>query len=62
MHHHLMLALVGIGILSLVSQWLAWRLRVPAIMFLLTSGLLLGPTTGFLDPDAMFGDLLFPFV
>jgi len=62
MHHHLMLALVGIGILSLVSQWLAWRLRVPAILFLLTSGLLLGPTTGFLDPDAMFGDLLFPFV
>jgi len=61
MSHHILLLLVGIGILSLVSQWLAWRLRVPAILFLLTSGMLLGPVTGILDPDALFGELLFPF-
>lgn len=62
MDHHVMLVLVGIGIMSLISQWLAWRVRVPAILFLLASGLLLGPATGFLDPDAMFGSLLFPFI
>tara|TARA_R110002110_G_scaffold406421_1_gene626450 strand:+ start:278019 stop:279815 length:1797 start_codon:yes stop_codon:yes gene_type:complete len=57
-----MLILVVIGLLSLGSQWLAWRLRVPAILFLLASGILLGPTFGWLDPDALFGDILFPFI
>ncbi|MFV8817059.1 cation:proton antiporter [Haliea sp. E17] len=54
--------LVSIGLLSLFSQWLAWRIRVPAILFLLASGLLLGPVAGILEPDALFGDLLFPFI
>lgn len=62
MAHHVLLLLVGIGLLSLISQWLAWRLRVPAILFLLTSGLLLGPVTGVLDPDELFGQLQFPFI
>ena len=51
MHHHVMLALVGIGMLSLASQWLAWRFRIPAILFLLASGLVLGPATGLLNPQ-----------
>src|SRR5690606_9958221 len=42
--------------------WLAWRLRVPAILFLLLAGILLGPISGWLDPDDLFGDLLFPLV
>jgi NhaP-type Na+/H+ or K+/H+ antiporter len=62
MSHHILLLLVGIGLLSLASQWLAWRLRVPAILFLLSSGMLLGPVTGLLNPDELFGDLLFPFI
>ena len=62
MSHHILLLLVGIGLLSLASQWLAWRLRVPAILFLLSAGMLLGPVTGLLDPDELFGDLLFPFI
>lgn len=62
MSHHVLLLLVGIGLLALASQWLAWRVRVPAILFLLLSGLLLGPTLGWLDPDELFGELLFPFI
>lgn len=62
MHHEVLLVLTGIGLLSLASQWLAWRFRVPAILFLLASGLLLGPVAGVLDPDALFGELLFPFI
>lgn len=31
-------------------------------MFLLSAGLLLGPITGILNPDALLGDLLFPIV
>jgi NhaP-type Na+/H+ or K+/H+ antiporter len=62
MSHQVLLLLVGIGLLSLVSQWLAWWWRVPAILFLLTFGLLLGPVTDILDPDQLFGELLFPFI
>jgi len=57
-----MTVLVAIGAVTLVSQWLAVRLRLPAILFLVMGGLLLGPTTGLLNPDELFGDLLFPFV
>lgn len=56
----LMLGLVGL--LGFCCQWLAWRIKLPAILFFLLVGLLLGPTLGVLDPDALFGDLLFPFV
>lgn len=47
---------------GVVAQWLGWRLRVPAIVFLLVGGLIAGPVTGVLDPGATFGDLLFPAV
>ena len=56
------LSLAGIALISLLAQWLAWSLRVPAILFLLLSGLLLGPVTGVLDPDQLLGELLFPLV
>lgn len=62
MDHTVLLILVAIGLASLVSQWLAWRIRVPAILFLLAFGIVLGPLTGVLQPDALFGDLLMPFV
>ena len=51
------LAAIGFG-----AQWLAWRVRLPAILFLLLIGLALGPGLGWLDPDAAMGPLLFPFV
>ncbi|MFE1814850.1 cation:proton antiporter [Metapseudomonas otitidis] len=57
---HILLALGGIGLAALCSQWLAWRLRLPAILFLLLSGILAGPVLGVLDPGALFGPLLFP--
>ncbi|WOT06640.1 cation:proton antiporter [Shewanella youngdeokensis] len=55
-----MLALLGV--LSLFCQWLGWRLRLPAILPLLLCGLILGPMLGFFNPDAIFGDLLFPII
>lgn len=57
-----MMALAGIGIASLACQWFAWWVKLPAILFLLLLGLLAGPVFGVLDPDALFGDLLFPVV
>ncbi|MEJ2534690.1 MAG: cation:proton antiporter, partial [Gammaproteobacteria bacterium] len=52
-------ALIAAGALC---QWASWRLRLPAILPLLLVGLALGPGFGVLDPDAVLGDLLFPFV
>ena len=54
--------LAGIGVIGGLCQWAAWRLRLPAILFLLLAGILFGPVAGGLDPDKLLGDLLFPFV
>ncbi|NOU52040.1 sodium:proton antiporter [Pseudoalteromonas sp. JBTF-M23] len=54
--------IAGIAVFSVIAQWLAWALKVPAILFLLLIGLLLGPLTGQLSPDDLLGDLLFPVV
>ncbi|MFE8071263.1 sodium:proton antiporter [Marinobacteraceae bacterium S3BR75-40.1] len=56
------LQLASIGVLSLACQWLAWRLRTPAILLLLAGGILAGPLLGWLDPRPLFGDLLFPLI
>jgi len=56
------LTLSGVALVSLVCQLTAWRLRLPAILFLLLAGILLGPVFGLLQPDAFLGDLLFPLV
>lgn len=55
-----MLALIGV--LSLFCQWIGWKLRLPAILPLLLCGLTLGPGLDILNPDAIFGDLLFPII
>jgi len=48
--------------LGVLCQWLAWRMRLPAILPLLLVGLLLGPVFGVLNPDDLLGDLLFPVI
>lgn len=51
--------LIGSGI---AAQWLAWRVKLPSILLLLVFGFAAGPGLGWLDPDATFGDALFPLV
>ncbi len=48
--------------LCIFCQWLAWRVRLPAIIFLLIAGILIGPVSGLLDPELLLGDLFFPYV
>ncbi|MBV6271487.1 sodium:proton antiporter [Alcaligenaceae bacterium CGII-47] len=62
MNDHSVMLLAGIGMIAMLCQWVAWRLHLPAILFLLLAGLAVGPGIGWLDPDALFGDLLFPFI
>lgn len=62
MHESPVLAVAGIGLLGILCQWLAWWLKLPAILFLLIAGVVAGPVLGWLRPDALFGELLFPLV
>lgn len=58
----ILLAFGGIGAAAIGCQWLAWRLKLPAILFLLLAGIVMGPVIGWLDPQEMFGPLLMPLV
>ncbi|MDW3214512.1 MAG: sodium:proton antiporter [Ilumatobacteraceae bacterium] len=51
--------IVGVG---MAAQWLSWRTQIPSIILLLVAGLVLGPVTGVVDPDAFLGGTLFPIV
>jgi len=59
---HTVLAIAGITVAAILCQWFAWWVKLPAILFLLLAGIVAGPVTGWLRPDALFGELLFPFV
>lgn len=46
-----MIELAGIIILGIVAQWMAWRLKLPAILPLILIGLLVGPIATFYTAD-----------
>lgn len=62
MHQEAVIALSVIGIVAIFCQWFAWWVKLPAIVFLLIAGIILGPLTGWLNPEHLFGPLLFPMV
>lgn len=57
-----LIVIAGAFLTAASCQWLAWRVNLPAILFLLLAGMLAGPVLGVLDPDRLLGDLLLPFV
>jgi len=66
-----MVELASILVLSVFAQWLAWKIKVPAILPLIIIGLSLGPLSTFFTPDGskifsgdsiFSGDFLFSFV
>jgi len=59
---HPVTELATLVVLGIGATWLSWRLRVPSILLLLVAGFIAGPITGFLNPDLLLGDLLFPLV
>lgn len=58
----LVLAFSFVLVAGFTCQWLASYLKVPAILFLLLSGIFVGPIFHWLNPDKQLGALLFPFV
>jgi NhaP-type Na+/H+ or K+/H+ antiporter len=50
------------GLLGIGAQWLAWRLKLPAIVSFTLFGLLAGPTLGWIHPSRDLGSLLGPII
>ncbi|MGH8868551.1 MAG: cation:proton antiporter [Actinomycetes bacterium] len=53
--------LAAVVVLGVMVQWLAQRIRVPALVLLLAAGVLAGET-GLVKPDEYLGDALFPLI
>jgi NhaP-type Na+/H+ or K+/H+ antiporter len=62
MHIDPALTIAGVLLLGILCQWLAWRIKLPAILPLLFTGLALGPLLGWLHPQETLGELFFPLV
>lgn len=58
----ILLALAGIFVIGIGSQWLASLMRVPSILILLGVGIFVGPVMGWIHPDELLGDLILPIV
>ena len=54
--------LCGIVVIGFACQWAAWRLKLPAILFLLIAGIVAGPVLGWLDSATLLGNLMTPVV
>src|SRR5947209_8418560 len=57
-----MTGLALILVLGIGAQWLAWRIKIPSILLLLTFGFIAGPIAHWVQPDNLFGNLLLPLV
>ncbi len=62
MEHNQLIILAGLVVLGIFCQWLAWRLKTPAILPLLASGFLVGPVFNLVEPRELMGDLFFPVI
>ncbi|WP_372868943.1 cation:proton antiporter [Planomicrobium okeanokoites] len=48
--------------LGVISQWLAWRFRLPAIVLMSIAGLLVGPILNIIHPEESLGELFKPVI
>ena len=62
MSHVVATAVLCIAVAGVGAQWVAWRLRLPAIVLLFVFGLVIGPVLQILDPATAFGAALRPLV
>ncbi len=60
--HNIVLSIVTVAGLGVGAQWLAWRLKMPAIVLLAAVGLIMGPGLDLIHPSQDFGDFLQPVV
>ncbi|PSL40549.1 sodium/proton antiporter (CPA1 family) [Planomicrobium soli] len=48
--------------LGILSQWIAWRLQLPAIVLMSIAGLLAGPLLNIIHPAESFGEMFNPII
>ncbi len=56
------MAFALVGALGVGSQWLAFRLRMPAIVLMLLAGILIVSVAGVFDPERDIGPLMGPTI
>ncbi|MEI4261932.1 cation:proton antiporter [Roseovarius sp. D0-M9] len=56
------MAFALVGAIGVGSQWLAWKLRLPAIVLMLVAGLAIGPGLGLFNPERDIGPLMGPMI
>ncbi|QTD43500.1 sodium:proton antiporter [Sporosarcina sp. Te-1] len=62
MFDSLLFDLLLVILIGMLSQWIAWRYRMPAIVVMSVAGLLVGPFFGWIDPQETMGDLFSPII
>src|SRR5699024_11525952 len=62
MSSSLLFTIMLIGSLGIGSQWVAWRYKIPAIVVMSISGLIVGPVLGIINPEQEFGALFDPMI
>lgn len=62
MKEDIVLSIAAIAFLGVAAQWVAVKVKAPAILFLLVAGVLAGPITDIVEPDELLGPLLFPAI
>src|SRR5699024_6121025 len=58
----LLFEIMLIIVLGIVSQWVAWRFSLPAIVIMSFAWLLVGPFLGIMNPEQSFGDIYSPMI
>jgi len=63
MHTDILISLTAVAVLGISAQWISWRFNFPSILLLLIFGFFGGVgVTNIVDPEHLFGELLFPVV
>ncbi|WP_238988116.1 cation:proton antiporter [Filibacter tadaridae] len=62
MFDSLLFDLMLVILIGILSQWIAWKFRMPAIVIMSVAGLLVGPIFGLINPQESMGDLFGPII
>ncbi|TDL33034.1 sodium:proton antiporter [Jeotgalibacillus sp. S-D1] len=62
MFDSLLFTVMLVVFLGILSQWVSWRVRLPAIVVMSVAGIVVGPVLGIINPEQEFGDLYGPII
>ena len=54
--------IAAVVVLGILSQWIAWRFRLPAIVIMSLVGLIVGPFLNLFNPHDSFGEVFNPLI